>query len=150
VPVWELTCEAHERWVLGDDKQKIIEWEPDGQGGGRMVKVSPIHDGWSRTIEGIPLTPDQIRADARRNSMTRRAEQAALQQGVSAMAEAYDHQPTTKELLRARQFAGKATAACPSCFAPYVAGASFCPDCGVRVAAVVTVALEPATEPAEA
>ena len=115
-----------------------MAWEPDGTGGFRQQKVSqPRSDYWSPTIEGIQLTPDQVRAEGRRNGLTRRAEQSALQEGLAAMALAYDHQPATKELLRGRQFAGKATAACHSCYAEFVAGAAFCPDCGVRVAAAV-------------
>ncbi len=95
---------------------------------------------WARTIEGIPMTPDQARAEVSRSGLTRRAEQSALQQGLAAMALAYDHQPATKELLQARQFAGKATATCYSCYAEFVAGAAFCPDCGVRVPATVVPA----------
>ncbi len=115
-----------------------MQWEPTGDGGHRQVKVAqPRSSEWSATIEGIPLTPDQMRAEARRNGLTRRAEQSALQQGLAAMALAYDHQPATKELLRARQFAGKQAATCHSCYAEFVAGAAFCPDCGVRVAAAV-------------
>ena len=49
------------------------------------------------------------------------------------MAAACDRQPVTRELLQARAFAGKRTAACPSCYAEFLAGASFCPECGVRV-----------------
>jgi len=87
-----------------------------------------------------------MRAEARRNGLTRRTEQAALQQGLAAMALAYDHQPATKELLRARQFAGKAAAACPSCYAEFVAGAAFCPDCGVRVPAAALPAVPQTAE----
>jgi hypothetical protein len=104
---------------------------------------------WSRTIEGIPLTPDQATAEARRTSLTRRAEQAALQQGLSSMAAAYDRQPVTRELLQARAFAGKQTAACSSCYAEFLAGASFCPECGVRVAGAAMLPAATA-EPAEA
>ena len=112
------------------------------------MKVShPRSTEWSATIEGIPLTPDQARAESRRNGLTRRAEQAALQQGLANMALAYDHQPATKELLRARQFAGKASATCPACYAQFVAGAAFCPDCGVRVPSAVLPAV---AQPAEA
>jgi hypothetical protein len=115
-----------------------MQWEPTGDGGYRQVKVPQSRSSeWSSTIEGIPLTPDQMRAERRRNGLTRRAEQSALQQGIVAMALAYDHQPATRELLRARQFSGKATAACHSCYAEFVAGAAFCPDCGVRVPAAV-------------
>jgi hypothetical protein len=135
VPIWGLECAAHEAWIFGDDRPKILIWVKEGSGF-RQQRVNPVQDGWSRTIDGIPLTPDQARAEDRRNSLTRRAEQAALQQGIASMAAAYDHQPVTRELLRARQFAGKQTAACHSCYAEFVAGAAFCPDCGVRVAGV--------------
>ena len=143
VPIWELTCPAHEAWILGADRPKVMEWESTGDGGYRQVKVSqPRSTEFSPTIEGIPLTPDQMRSEARRNGLTRRAEQSALQQGLAAMALAYDHQPATKELLQARQFAGKATATCLSCYAVFVAGPAFCPDCGVRVPTVVPAAAE--------
>ncbi len=138
VPIWELTCPAHEAWISGADRAKVMTWEPIGDGGYRQVKVpQPRSSEWSPTIEGIPLTPDQMRAESRRNGLTRRAEQSALQQGLAAMSAAYDRQPATKELLRARQFAGKATTACHACYAEFVAGAAFCPDCGVRVPSAV-------------
>jgi hypothetical protein len=89
-------------WILGADRPKVMQWESTGDGGYRQVKVSqPRSTEFSPTIEGIPLTPDQMRAEARRNGLTRRAEQGALQQGLAAMALAYDHQPPTKELLQA-------------------------------------------------
>jgi hypothetical protein len=113
VPIWELICTAHEAWICGEGRQKVINWEPDGNGGFRQVKLTPMAAERARSIADIPMTPDQIRAETRRNSLTRRAEQAALQQGMAAMAAAYDHQPATSELLRARQFAGKQTVACP-------------------------------------
>jgi len=137
LPIWELTCPAHEAWICGDGRPKVINWESNGQGGYTPHKVSPMNDCWARTIEGIPLTPDQARAEQSRNGLTRRAEQAAMQQGLASMAAAYDHQPATKELLRARQFTGKQTTACHSCYAEFVATAMFCPDCGVRVPSAV-------------
>ena len=119
---------------FGADRPKSLTWEPDGKGGFIQQKVpQPRSDLWASTIDAIPLTPNQVRSEARRNGLTRRAEQRALQQGLAAMALAYDHQPATKELLQARQFAGKATATCRSCYAEFVATAVFCPDCGVRV-----------------
>lgn len=109
--------------------------EPDGNGGFHQRRISQMDPACARTIGDIPLTPDQARAETRRNSLTRRAEQAAVAQGLASMAVAYDHQPVTREPQRARQFAGKQTTACPSCYAEFVAGAAFCPECGVRVAA---------------
>jgi hypothetical protein len=147
VAIWELTCPAHEAYISGEGKQKVIEWRRDGAGGFRQVKISPMDSRWARTVEQIPLTPDQIEADARRNSLTRRAEQAALQSGMAAMAAAYDHQPATSELLRARQFAGKQTTACSSCYRDFLPGANYCPHCG---AGVTGLAIAPAAEPAEA
>jgi hypothetical protein len=117
-----------------------VSWEPDGNGGYTQQKVSPMDSCWARTVEAIPLTPDQMRAESQRNGLTRRAEQLALQRGIAAMSAAFDHQPATKELLQARQFAGKETASCYSCYAQFAAGAAFCPDCGVRVPAVVVPA----------
>ncbi len=140
LPIWELTCAAHEAWICGDGRPKVINWESNGNGGYTPHKVSQMNDCWARTIEGIPMTPDQTRAEVSRNGLTRRAEQSALQQGLAAMALAYDHQPATKELLQARQFAGKATGTCHSCYAEFVAGAAFCPDCGVRVPTTVVPA----------
>ncbi len=129
VPIWELTCPVHEAWISGADLPKSLTWEPDGKGGFIQQKVpQPRSDLWASTIDAIPLTPDQVRSEARRNGLTRRAEQSALQQGLAALALAYDHQPATTELLQARQFAGKATATCRSCYAEFVATAVFCPD----------------------
>jgi hypothetical protein len=84
VPIWGLECPAHEAWIFGDGRSKILVWEKEGSGF-RQQRVSPVQNGWSRTIDGIPLTPDQARAETRRNSLTRRAEQAALQQGMSSL-----------------------------------------------------------------
>lgn len=125
---------------------------PNGSGGFRQHRVTQMDPMFSRTIEGIPLTPDQAAADARRTSLTRRAEQSALAEGLAAMALAYDRQPVTRELLQARAFAGKQTAACPSCYAEFLAGAQFCPECGVRVAGTALVPASPAAaaESAEA
>jgi hypothetical protein len=150
VPVWQLDCAPHEAWLCGDGRPKVLVWEADGNGGFRQQRVSAMDSCWSRTIEGIPMTPDQARAETRRNSLTRRAEQAALQDGLAAMAQAYDYAPVTRELLRARQFAGKATAQCHSCYAEFIAGAAFCPDCGVRVAAAIAGTVVPSAAPAEA
>lgn len=136
---------------MGASRPKVLVWEADGNGGFRQRRVAQMEPTWARSIEDIPLTPDQARSELRRNSLTRRAEQGMLQQGLASMAAAYDHQPVTKELLRARQFAGKATTACHSCYAEFVAGAAFCPECGVRVPAVTIRGEAPVpTQPAEA
>jgi hypothetical protein len=147
VPIWELTCPGHEAWICGDGKQKILLFEPDGKGGFTQHRVSPIQDGWSRTVEGIPLTPDQIRAETSRNALTRRAEMAMLQEGIQATRLALENRPTARELLKARALAGRGAiqmAICGSCQHSYMVGAVYCPQCAVRVGAA------PAEVPAEA
>jgi hypothetical protein len=59
-----------------------MTWEANGQGGFRQEWVSPMEPCWARTPDAIPLTPDQIRGENRRNSLTRRAEQAMLAEGI--------------------------------------------------------------------
>lgn len=148
VPIWELTCAVHVAWITGADRPKVTQWEPNGSGGYRQVKMShPRSTEWSATIEGIPLTPDQQQAELRRNGLTRRSEQAMLQQGLASMARAYDFAPATRELLQARKFAGKATATCASCYKTCLSTAMYCPDCGVRLPAA---AIQAAVQPAEA
>ena len=149
--IWCLECPPHEAWIMGAGRPKVLVWEPDGNGGFHQRRIAQMEPTWARSIEDIPLTPDQARFEVRRNSLTRRAEQGMLQQGLASIAAAYDHQPVTRELLRARQFSGKATAACHSCYAEFVATAAFCPECGVRVPAMtIRGEAAPVSQPAEA
>jgi hypothetical protein len=160
VPIWELNCPAHEAWICGDGKPKILRFEKNEDGGFRQERVSQMEPGWSRTIEGIELTPDQVRAEGRRNSLTRRAEQALLAEGMQNTRLALEHRPTARELLRSRALAGRGAvkmATCHACQADYLIGAQYCPQCAVRVsvlpqAGVVAATAEPAagTEPAPA
>jgi hypothetical protein len=149
VPIWELVCPVHEAWISGEHKQKVLVYEPDGHGGFTHHRVSPIADGWSRSVDGIPLTPDQLRAEVSRNALTRRAEMAMLQEGIQNTRLALEHRPTAKELLKARALAGRGAiqmAVCHSCRATYLVGAVYCPQCAVRVSAAPVDA--PAQAPA--
>jgi hypothetical protein len=147
VPIWELSCPGHEAWICGDDKQKILVFEPNGKGGFTQHRMSPMQDGWSKTVEGIPLTPDQLRAETSRNALTRRAEMAMLQEGIQNTRLALECRPTARELLKARALAARGTiqqAVCHSCQGTHDIGVIYCPWCAVRVSTV------PADVPAEA
>jgi len=56
---------------------------PQEGGGFRQRWASPMDPNWARSAQDIPMTPDQLRAETRRNSLTRRAEQAALADGIT-------------------------------------------------------------------
>jgi hypothetical protein len=147
VAIWELSCPAHEAVICGDGRQKVINWEPDGNGGFRQIKQAPMDSCWARSIADIPLTPDQIRAEVKRNALTRRAEMAMLQEGIQNTRLALEHRPTARELLKARALAGRGTiqqAVCRSCQGTHDIGAIYCPWCACRVSAA------PADMPAEA
>jgi hypothetical protein len=136
--VWELTCPAHEAWICGAGKPKVMLWERDGNGGFQQRWVVPMDPTWARSLDELPMTPDQIRAEGRRNSLTRRAEQAALAEGIQNTRLALEYRPAAAELLKARALAGRGavqTASCPSCHSDYLVGAQFCPQCAVRVGA---------------
>ncbi len=113
-----------------------MEWEPDGRGGFTQRYVSPMEPTWSRSIDELPMTPDQLRAETRRNGLTRRAEQAALAEGITNTRLALEYRPAAREILRARALAGRGAvkmATCHSCHSDYLAGAVYCPQCAVRV-----------------
>lgn len=136
VHIWELTCPAHEAWIRGDGKPKVMNWDPDGNGGYRQRWVAPIEPTWATSVEDIPMTSDQLRAETRRNGLTRRAEQAALAEGIQNTRLALEYRPAAKEILRARALAGRGAvkmATCHSCHADYLVGAQYCPQCAVRV-----------------
>lgn len=136
VHIWELTCPAHEAWICGDGKPKVMTWERDENGGFRQRWVAPIEPTWARSAEDIPMTPDQIRAETRRNSLTRRAEAAALAEGIQNTRLALEYRPAAKEILRARALAGRGAvkmATCHSCHSDYSVGAVYCPQCAMRV-----------------
>ncbi len=136
VHIWELTCPAHERWICGEGRPKVMQWEPDGKGGFVHRYVSPIEPTWARSIDELPMTPDQLRAETRRSSLTRRAEQAALAEGITNTRLALEYRPAAREILRARALAGRGAVkmgTCHSCHADYLAGAVYCPQCAVRV-----------------
>jgi hypothetical protein len=112
-------------------------WEREEGGGFRQRWVSPMDPCWARSIDELPMTPDQVRAETRRNSLTRRAEQAALAEGIQNTRLALEYRPAAKEILRARALAGRGAvkmATCHSCHADYLIGAQYCPQCAVRVA----------------
>ena len=82
------------------------------------------------------MTPDAERAEARRNGLTRRAEQSALAEGIQNTRLALEYRPAAKEILRARALAGRGAvkmATCHSCHSDYLVGAQYCPQCAVRV-----------------
>lgn len=136
VHIWELTCPAHEAWICGAGKPKVMQWEPDGQGGFRQRWVSQMQPTWARSVDEIPMTPDAERAEARRNGLTRRAEQSALAEGIQNTRLALEYRPAAKEILRARALAGRGAvkmATCHSCHSDYLVGAQYCPQCAVRV-----------------
>ncbi len=136
VHLWELTCPEHERFICGDGKPKVMIWEPQEGGGFRQRWVSPMDPNWARSADEIPMTSDQLRAETRRNSLTRRAEQAALAEGITNTRLALEYRPAVREVLRARALAGRGAvkmATCHSCHADYLVGAQYCPQCAVRV-----------------
>ena len=136
VHLWELTCPAHEARICGQGKQKVMLWERDGNGGFSQRWVAPMEPAWARSADEIPLTPDQLRAETKRNSLTRRAEQAALAEGITNTRLALEYRPAAKEILRARALGGRGAvkmATCHSCHSDYLVGAVYCPQCAVRV-----------------
>ena len=139
MPVWELECPVHEAWICGEGKQPVLLFEPNGHGGFTQRRVQPMADGWARTPDQIPLTPDQIRAETARTSLTRRAEQAMLAEGIRNTRLALEYRPATRELLKARAQASRGTiqqGICHSCQGTYNIGAIYCGWCAVRVGTI--------------
>jgi hypothetical protein len=136
--LWELSCAAHEAWICGHGRPKVMTWEPQEGGGFLQRWVSPMEPAWARSAADIPMTPDQVRAEARRNGLTRRAEAAALAEGIQNTRLALEYRPAAKEILRARALAGRGAVkmgTCPGCRADYLVGAIYCPQCATRVSA---------------
>ena len=128
--IWCLECPPHEAWIMGAGRPKVLVWEPDGNGGFHQRRIAQMEPTWARSIEDIPLTPDQARFEVRRNSLTRRAEQGMLQQGLASMAAASTTSRSRGNCCGPAS-SRQGTAACHSCYAEFVATAAFCPECGV-------------------
>ncbi len=129
VPIWELTCPAHEAWICGEGKPKVMLWERDANGGFQQRWVSPMEPTWSRTIEDLPLTPVQLQQPdppCRAGRAGRRHPEHPPGPGVP---------PGSPGAAEARALAGRGAvkmATCHACHSDYLVGAQYCPQCAVR------------------
>ena len=147
---FKLDCPPCEAYLRGDRKQKILKYQINAKTGQavRQERIADADPMWSSTPDTIPLTPDEDRTNTTRTERGRM--QIEMIQALAATRAAGIQVPAEAMWLLEREIPEGVLRGTVLCASGHdnAAGAKFCAECGMSMAA--RGAIEPATarEPA--
>jgi len=149
VPVWSLTCDAHEKYYRGDGKPKILKYQVD-KNTGRVLRQERVADSspmFSSTPDTVPLTPDEEATNAIRQERGRM--QIEMLQALAALRATGIEVPPEAMWLLERELPEKVLKGTVVCVNGHdvPAGNQFCGSCGASMTTRAAVTAAPAPEP---